>query len=258
MRAKSEGVSLVSVYLLENPAIYDIFLVVVGTIITPSSPVNVHEGGHVHFTVTSNFVNDVRNKWNSDNPRVADIDPLSGRVVALREGKANIQFSDTIQYVSKVNVFKINKFLLEGPTPKISNYNSNLNYRSEYEIPFRVLSNDQEVKNLLTEGDPVNNNLVFECDVQPRGWVSVTPVIKSEEGRQIPVCVIRHILKYPENQVNLPTQTISYSLKSLSQVQSLSCQPSLPKRDVLTSPIVNHSYLISCQLSESLNLKINE
>jgi hypothetical protein len=37
----------VKVYIVQNPEIYDIFVVNVGTIVSPGSPVYVHVGGSV-------------------------------------------------------------------------------------------------------------------------------------------------------------------------------------------------------------------
>jgi len=34
---------------VENPKVFDIFYVMVGTIIKPKSPVKVHEGGTIYF-----------------------------------------------------------------------------------------------------------------------------------------------------------------------------------------------------------------
>ena len=47
LKAKSEGTSLVKLYLDDNPGIYDVFYVSVGSIIKPVSPVKVHVGGKI-------------------------------------------------------------------------------------------------------------------------------------------------------------------------------------------------------------------
>lgn len=41
IRTKSSGFSLIKVYLSENPNVYDIFRINVGSVITPESPINV-------------------------------------------------------------------------------------------------------------------------------------------------------------------------------------------------------------------------
>lgn len=51
LRAISSGTSICTVYLEANPHIYDIFFVNVGSIVSPSSPVYVHQGGIVQFSV---------------------------------------------------------------------------------------------------------------------------------------------------------------------------------------------------------------
>ena len=56
VKAKSSGSSLCVVYLKENPGVYDVFFVMVGSLIQPGSPLNVHAGGIVKFTISSNAV----------------------------------------------------------------------------------------------------------------------------------------------------------------------------------------------------------
>lgn len=51
LRAISAGTSICIVYLEANPHIYDIFFVNVGSIVNPSSPVFVHVGGIIQFSV---------------------------------------------------------------------------------------------------------------------------------------------------------------------------------------------------------------
>ena len=52
LRGKSLGVSMVKVYLADKPEVFDIFSVTVGSVITPASPVHVHVGGEVRFSVS--------------------------------------------------------------------------------------------------------------------------------------------------------------------------------------------------------------
>ena len=40
---------MVTVYLTDNPDVFDIFPVTIGSVITPASPVYVHVGGEIQF-----------------------------------------------------------------------------------------------------------------------------------------------------------------------------------------------------------------
>lgn len=56
LKSKSAGFSLVKVYLLENPSVYDIFRINVGSVITPESPINVVIGGLINFKLSDKSV----------------------------------------------------------------------------------------------------------------------------------------------------------------------------------------------------------
>ena len=103
IRAKSIGSALCTVYLLENPSIFDTFYVSVGTIVVPSSPVHVHVGGSVYFSVSSSGSSKTDAVWSTEQKNILDIDSHSGKAVALREGKANVMLSNVIQYSTRVN-----------------------------------------------------------------------------------------------------------------------------------------------------------
>jgi len=199
LRAKSEGLALVTVYLTENPSIFDIFYVNVGSVITPTqSPVYVHQGGHVNFLVASSPVgSNSGNRWSSEDSSIVDIHPSTGRATAKNAGKTHIHFSDTIEYTSRVEVLQANKFITERPDLTVTNVQSSPVYAKEYEIPFRVFSDNHEIKLLSGEKDSVNNNLNFECTVTPAGWFIASPKIKEEYGRQTPYCILRPVLSAP-------------------------------------------------------------
>ena len=199
LRAKSEGLALVTVYLTENPSVFDIFYVNVGSVITPTqSPVYVHKGGNVNFLVASSPVgSSTGNRWSSEDSSIVDINPSTGRALAKNAGKTHIHFSDTIEYASRVEVLQANKFVLDRSDITFSNVASSSDHAKEYEIPFRVFSGDQEIKFLSGEKDSVSNNLNFDCTVSPSGWFIASPRVEEKGFKQVPTCVLRHPAKYP-------------------------------------------------------------
>ena len=107
IRAKSIGSALCTVYLIENPSIFDTFYVSVGTIVVPSSPVYVHVGGFIYFSVSSSGSSKADPVWRTEQKNVLEIDSYSGKAVALKEGKANVMLSSVIQYSTRVNTIII-------------------------------------------------------------------------------------------------------------------------------------------------------
>lgn len=93
----------------------------VGSVITPSSPVSVHERGRIQFSVSSSFKNGRNEKWFSEDEDIVSINPASGRGIAEREGKTNIHFSDTIFYTTKVKVFRVNRISLNSDIRYMTN-----------------------------------------------------------------------------------------------------------------------------------------
>ena len=188
LRAKSFGVSLCSVYLLDNPQVYDIFIVRVGSIITPTSPVLVHEGGLIQFNVNNNLRN-VGNKWFSDDPSIITIHPVTGRAVAQKRGQTSITFSDTIQYSTKVNVFLIDR--VETSRIKMTNLPNHPDYNEEYELPLTFYSGDKEISNLFTDNEAINNNLKLRCDTIHSEWIMVQQKMTLEGNKPKYTCTVR-------------------------------------------------------------------
>lgn len=194
VKAKSVGSSICFIYLEENPNVYDIFLINVGSIVTPSSPVYVHVGGVIYFTANRKQNNEY--KWTSEDPQIVEINN-QGKAIALKEGKTNILISDTIHHLTKINVYKASKILLnEARSPyKITNIPTNPNYREEYHFYFRVISDERELKFLnnigKTSTEQINNNLKFECEskdelIQVKAEIAFDEI----ENQQIPKCIV--------------------------------------------------------------------
>jgi len=79
--------SIVQVSLKDQPEIFDIFYVSVGTLIEPISPVYVHLGGTVKFTLNSEIKNGKSSKWFSSNTDLVHINSETGFARAFKTGK---------------------------------------------------------------------------------------------------------------------------------------------------------------------------
>jgi len=200
VKAKSVGSSICFIYLEENPNIYDVFIINVGSMVTPSSPVYVHLGGVIYFTTNSKQTNN-EYKWISEDPLILNINN-NGKALALKEGKTNIMISDTIHHLTKVFVYKTTNIILnEAKSPyKITNIMTNPHYQEEYRFYFRVISDEREVKFLNNIGkasnEPINNNLKFECETKDNDLLQVKGEIIFDEieNQQIPQCnvIMKH------------------------------------------------------------------
>jgi len=196
VKAKSIGSSICFISLDENPNVFDVFVINVGSIVTPSSPVYVHVGGAVYFTASSVHSNNDY-KWISEDPQIMDI-TNNGKASALKEGKTNIMISDTIHHLTRVIVYKATKiFLNEAMSPsKITSIPNNPYYQDEYHFHFRVISDEREVKFFNNVGkasnEQINNNLKFDCEAKDNDLLQVKgEIIYSEtEKQQVPICHI--------------------------------------------------------------------
>jgi hypothetical protein len=95
-------------YLVNNPAIFDVFRVRVATIVQPGSPVHLHYGANVNFKIVSNS-NDMLDgtTWTSSDPRVLSISQNDGTAIAKGEGRAEVMLSNAINAASIVHVSKV-------------------------------------------------------------------------------------------------------------------------------------------------------
>ena len=188
LRAKAFGVSLCSVYLLDNPQVYDIFVVRVGSIITPTSPIFVHEGGLIQFSANGNLRN-IGHKWFSEDTNIISIHPITGRAIAQKKGLTSIAFSDTIEYSTKVNIFLIDR--VETTNIKMTNLQNHPDYHEEYELPLTFYSGDKEITNLFSENEAINNNLKLRCDTINSEWIMVQQKMTLEGNKAKYSCTIR-------------------------------------------------------------------
>ncbi len=198
IRAKSQGVSICTVYLIDNPMIFDIFVVMVGSVITPISPVSIHEGGSIQFSVTSPVKTGTMKRWFSEEEDIVEINPVSGKAFAKKEGKTHIQFSDVIHYNTRVNVFRANRILVDTDIKTMTNIVQNIHYRDEYRVNFRIFSDDKEIDNLYNENDPINNNLKPICESTRIDLFDVTPVMTADNK---PSCIVKPRKTYSEDAV---------------------------------------------------------
>lgn len=203
------GYSLCYIYVQDNPNIYDVFIINVGSMVIPSSPVYVHEGGVVFFSMNSKQMsNEI--KWISEDPKIVEIDH-NGKAIALKEGKTNIMISENIHHLTKVFVFKAKKILLnQAKSPsKITTIAENNYYQDEYQFSFRVVSDEKEINFLnnlgRTEEDPINNNLKFECECKENELFRAKGEIiyDHNQKQQIPKCIISVKKNYGNQSVKI-------------------------------------------------------
>ena len=173
----------------------------VGSVITPSSPVNVHERGRIQFAVSSSYKNGRSEKWSSEDPDIVSINPSSGRAIAEKAGKTNVHFSDTIFYTTKVNVFRADRIALnmDSHIRYMTNIYENQAYREQYHYSFRVYSGEDQIDQFFSEDTSVNNDLKFICQIEP-AYENLF-VISSElvgTSVQTPTCVIQPKRNYPK------------------------------------------------------------
>ena len=193
------GATICTIFLESNPYVFDMFLIIVDSIITPSSPVYLHEGGNVQFTVLSKN-GDSKEKWFTNDNSIIELNQITGKAIALREGVALVLYKETIQYTTKINVFRINKLILDNKAPMaLTNIFESKHYREEYKILVRAFSDDYEIDEIFNEKGPINNNLRFFCESPQSEWVFVSQEIQNDayDKKHKLFCVVRVKKNYP-------------------------------------------------------------
>ena len=215
IRGKMIGATLCTLSLETNPYVFDMFLIIVDSIITPASPVYVHEGGHVQFNVLHKNGN--KEKWFTNDNSIIELNQITGKAIALREGTAMVLYKETIQYTTKINVFRVNKWILDNKAPiVVTNIVSSKYYKEEYKILVRAFSDDYEIEEIFNEKGPINNNLKFFCETLQEDWIFVKHEIHldSAEKKHQLFCVVVLKKTYP-NDVKVPnSMTLLVNLAS--------------------------------------------
>lgn len=198
LRARSLGSTLCKLYSQENPMIFDIFLVTVESLISPVSPVFVHEGGTVIFSLFKR-TGEKSAKWSSENPEIIEINPNTGIAKALYPGQTSIFYKETIEYSTKVFVGRINRIILENSPSKISNIPSSFLFKDEYRLVVRLFSDETEIEDILTEKGVINHNLKISCDSDYKDWVLTSQEFPLEGEKRKLVCALKFKRNYPQN-----------------------------------------------------------
>lgn len=126
-----------------------------------------------------------KKRWFSDNEEILTIDAVSGVAHALKVGRPSIYLKDMVNFMSAVNISKVNKAMLSADYSKVlTNISENHYYQEKYEIPIKFYSNDKEVTNFNSEKSHINNNLALSCHLQEElsDLFEVTSVIKDKSG----------------------------------------------------------------------------
>lgn len=207
IRGKIIGATLCTIFLEGNPYVFDMFLIIVDSIITPSSPVRVHEDGYIQFNVLSKN-GETKEKWFTNDNSIIELNQVTGKATALREGVAFVLYKETIQYTTKIHVFKINKVILDSSTPSyFTNIMSSRHYKEEYKILIRAFSDDYEIEEIFNEKGPINNNLKFICETLQSDWIFMTQEIHYDalEKKHKLFCVVKMKKNYP-NDLKVPNE----------------------------------------------------
>ena len=91
---------------IEGLADYDIIPIRVGYLIRPSSPIFVHEGGIIRFTIQEGA-----GEWESSESAVVSVDRETGRAIAHRVGSTEIVFKSGMMLRSRVNVVDVSNIV---------------------------------------------------------------------------------------------------------------------------------------------------
>jgi predicted GNAT superfamily acetyltransferase len=95
--ARETGTTLCRVYILDQPEIFDTFVVKVQSLIEPSKNVTVHEGGLIQFSVNGTSGNE-GHRWFSENVQIMEVNSITGVATARHEGRTRILYRDVVEF----------------------------------------------------------------------------------------------------------------------------------------------------------------
>lgn len=204
VKSKNLGTAIISVSLYNDSSIYDVFPITVGSIVQPESPINVHVGGRIKFSVTNEMFENSKTRWNSNDEGLMSINSTTGEATALNPGKVTIELTDKIKYNSIVNIFEVTKVSLSNDVSKVlTNIPEHSNYKEEYKFTVRFFANNQELTNFNNETKKINNLLSLNCEVDDiySHLFIVTSEIETDptNDKQSANCLIRMRKNYTEN-----------------------------------------------------------
>lgn len=220
IRGLNKGETLVYVHLAQNPNIFDVFKVRVGSLVTPVSPVKVHVGGTVKFKIGGEVKRSKNRVWNNLDKNVLKVDSYSGESQALEEGTDTVVYDDGVHIESVVEVIKVDRIAIEHHYgARLSNIPQTGESWRQKEVETSFLGDEniassviqhsirlsfyhgsQQIMRLLNqETDEIQNKLKVDCKVSEPNWfeskllVSTDPTTGSEDVR----CILRPKSVYP-------------------------------------------------------------
>jgi hypothetical protein len=196
LRSVGSGECNVVLYLVNNPAIFDVLRVKVATLVQPSAPVYVHVGGEIAFKVMKDGPEPVVREgitWSSDQPSVLDIDAARGTAKAKKEGKAEIRLSNSPNAVSIVHVSQVKHAELDSQSH--GNLVLNVDDRNDLIRPrVKLFLSSQNVELLpITQYDGVTlirQSVEMKCESDQPEHLETRAEVSEIEGY---FCLVRFI-----------------------------------------------------------------
>jgi nuclear pore complex protein Nup210 len=144
LRTQYVGSTLVKVYLIDRPEVYDLFQVTVSSVMKPMSPLHLNLGGEATFQTTHIVPAGERGHWAVDNPHILSINN-QGMVKGISEGDAQVIYTEKgMELKSSVSVSRVQLIEVspEGPS-EVSNYEQHSSFRTVYKLPLLMYFDKQ-------------------------------------------------------------------------------------------------------------------
>ena len=186
----------------------DILPIKVGSLISPSSPVEIHIGGNVNFKLNNQVLLN-KSKWKSSNSGVVRIE--DGRVKAVGNGKAELRFDETVKLTSQIQVFSVDQILLEESlTNTLTNIPSRKEFKENYHFMFKLMAQGREINILQSEQDKpeIDHNLTWGCTCSsPSFSVNRQKFLKPQNSLPYMGCILRFADFQNESEWDFNPQT---------------------------------------------------
>lgn len=213
-----EGRVLVSVHYSDDPSIFDVFKVEVGSLVKPTGPISVHVGTKIKFEAVSSSLKSSNMTWSSLEPQILKMQP-EGTAIAQKPGNTIVTLKGGVFFQTKVQVFEADRVeinILDGSELLTNIYDTP---DSTHRAIVKVYQGTKEITTLFTSDENIDPSLDLSCAISEQEWFEVKATI-SEDG--VPYCEFRPKKVYPSNAQFPESIIISATVTSRATVFSLS------------------------------------
>lgn len=221
LQGNAEGEAIISVYLEEDPRIFDMFKVTVGSLIFPSGA-SIHRGNSIKFRLSSAELEERNITWSSSNSNIVSVVNHTGEASAMAKGQARVFLQGDAFAEVLVNVFEVDTLVLESEgSSKLTN---TLEIKDgSHKVHVKTFSEGRLVRGIMSSDDKITSNIVLKCVVDHKEWFEVDSICYEGEA----YCTLRPKIIYPADKPFPSLIAVSAELSSKDRKFTISSSSEL-------------------------------